>query len=261
MFISTITLSRNQGKYLSGAIESVLSQKCRNHYYVYDVGSTDCSREVISNYVDQLNPIFVDSDLGPSDGLNRCLVNCDSEIFYYLNADDIVLPGAFRFVTEYFRKHPECDVLHGAVEIINSEGMVTRTLPPIEFSLKAYALGVSVVYQQSTFFRRSCLQNVRFNLENRTCWDGELIVDLALAGYEIHKTSTILGQFRIYSESITGSGKFVQQIRQDHARIVRKILGRDLRKSEILLGKLFRITKALRRRFFPSRQVTKITTW
>jgi glycosyltransferase involved in cell wall biosynthesis len=239
---------------------SVLNQDLEKTYIVYDVGSTDESRLVISNYLDQITPIFVESDLGPSDGLNRSLASLDSEIFYYLNADDIVLPGAFNFASEYFRNHPECDVLHGALQIINREGEVTRTLPPIDFSLKGYALGVSVVYQQSTFFRRSCLQNVRFNLENRTCWDGELIVDLALAGYEIHRTNTILGQFRIYSESITGSGRFVQQIRKDHARIVRKILGRDLRKSEILLGKLFRITKALRRRFFPTSQVKEIAT-
>ena len=260
MEVSVATLSRNQGEYISSAIDSVLRQSFLSKYLVYDIDSTDGSRQIISKYRDQLVPFFVDSDLGPSDGLNRCLASLESEIFYYLNADDIVLPGAFKFANEYFRNHPECDVLHGALQIINREGIVTRTLPPIDFSLKAYALGVSVVYQQSTFFRRSCLQNVRFNLENRTCWDGELIVDLAMAGYEIHKTNTILGQFRIYSESITGSGRFVQQIKKDHARIIQKILGRDLRKSEILLGRLLKITKALRRRCFPTRQVKEIAT-
>ena len=261
MEVSVATLSRNQGEYISFAIDSVLNQRNLSKYVVYDVDSTDGSRLIISKYIDQLDPIFVDSDFGPSDGLNRCLDTCDSEIFYYLNADDIVLPGAFSFVCEYFRNHPECDVLHGALQIINREGVITRTLTPIDFSLKAYAMGVSVIFQQSTFIRRSCLQNVRFNLENRTCWDGELIVDLALAGYEIHKTNTVLGQFRIYSESITGSGRFVQQIRKDHARIVRKILGRDLRKSEILFGKFLRMIKATNRRYFLSKRVKNIDNY
>jgi hypothetical protein len=90
----------------------------------------------------------------------------------------------------------------------------------------------------------------KFNLENRTCWDGELIVDMALAGARIHQTKKILGEFRIYSDSITGSGRLREQIRKDHARISKKILGRELRKSEILLGIIIGKFKATLRTVF-----------
>ena len=250
MTFHCVTLSRNQGHFLAEAIESVLNQNVEVQYIVYDVGSTDNSRHVISQYTDRIDPILIDSDLGPADGLNRSLANNSSDLFYYLNADDRLLPGSLSFALEYFEKFPECDVLHGAVQIIDKFGTVSRTMPAIDFSLKAYALGYSVVYQQATFFRSKCLQDVQFNIENRTCWDGELIVDLALAGFIIHKTNTILGQFRIYPESITGSGRFQEQIRRDHARIAHKILGRELRKSDIFLGLMIGKFKAILRRTF-----------
>lgn len=256
--IRCVTLSRNQGIFLQSAILSVITQDVSCNYIVYDVGSTDSSREVIADYSDQLSSVLVDFDRGPSEGLNRCLMDNDAPFFYYLNADDLVLPGAFAYVLDYFTSHPDCDVLHGAVQIIDQSGNVTRTMLPMNFSLKGYALGYSVVYQQSTFFRSQCLRDVNFNLDNKTCWDGELIVDLAIAGFKIHKTNTILGQFRIYPESITGSGRFAEQIRVDHARIAHKILGRNLRKSEILFGRLLGKCKAIHRRIFELRRVKRL---
>jgi glycosyltransferase involved in cell wall biosynthesis len=258
MKIGCLTLAFNQGTYLQSAISSVTSQEQLGEYYVYNPGSTDSTSEILESNSSLVTEIFVESDLGPADGLNSGLSFIKSEIFYYLNADDVVLPGVFTYVTDYFEKHPEVDILHGAVEIINQDGRVVRTLPPIKFSLKGYALGYSVVYQQATFFRSRCFRDVQFNIENRTCWDGELVVDLVLAGYQIKETHTLLGQFRIYAESITGSGRLREQMRIDHARIACKILGRELRKSEILIGILIGKFKAIHRRFFSMIQLQEL---
>jgi glycosyltransferase involved in cell wall biosynthesis len=258
MKIGCLTLAFNQGAYLQSAISSVTSQECLGEYYVYNPGSTDSTSEIIERNSNLITEVFVESDLGPADGLNSGLAYINSEIFYYLNADDVVLPGAFAYVVDYFVNNPQVDILHGAVQIINQEGRIVRTLSAIDFSLKGYALGYSVVYQQSTFFRARCFQEVRFNIENRTCWDGELIVDLALAGFQIQKTNRLLGQFRIYSESITGSGRLGEQTRIDHARIANKILGRDLRKSEIYLGILVGKFKAFHRRILTFWQIKEL---
>ncbi len=255
MKVGCLTLAFNQGTYLQSAISSIKIQDNLGEYFVYNPGSTDNTSEIIAKNTDVALEIYVPRDRGPADGLNLGLARIQSEIFYYLNADDKALPGSFSFAVDYFKRFPECDVLHGGVQIINDSDTITQTLPPMDFSLKGYALGYSVVYQQATFFRSKSLQNVNFNIENRTCWDGELIVDLALAGCEIHKTNTILGQFRIYPDSITGSGRYSEQIRQDHARIARKILGRDLRTYEILFGLVLGKCKAIHRRLFVLRRV------
>jgi len=258
MKIDCFTLAYNQRAYLPFAISSVESQDHLGVYFVYNPGSTDQTSEILSNHRGIATEIYVKSDLGPADGLNTGIGLIESEIFYYLNADDLVIPGAFSFVVDFFESHPEVDVLHGAVQVINQNGLIVKTLPPIEFSLTGYALGYCVVYQQATFFRSKCFRNLNFNINNRTCWDGELIVDIALAGFKIHKTNTLLGQFRIYPESITGSGRFAEQIRVDHARIAHKILGRNLRKSEILFGRLLGKCKAIHRRIFELRRVKRL---
>jgi glycosyltransferase involved in cell wall biosynthesis len=244
MKISTVTLSRNQGKFLKEAMDSILNQNNLFEYIVYDVGSTDQSRFLIDNYNKKLTKKFVDGDLGPSDGLNYCVQKTSGDIFYYLNSDDRVANGAFDFVSQYFTKHPECQILHGSVKIIDAYGQVVAIKPSMNFSLRGYALGYSVVYQQATFFRRELFNDIKFNLDNRTCWDGELVVDMALAGASIHKTSKILGEFRIYSDSITGSGRLKNQIRTDHNRISRKILGKNLDISDRILGKIISKIKA-----------------
>jgi glycosyltransferase involved in cell wall biosynthesis len=253
--LSVVTLSRNQGDFVGHAIQSVISQDIAKEYFVYDVGSSDNSRSKISEFAGKLSVILVDEDSGPSDGLNKMFRNVTGSILYYLNSDDRAVDGALRFAVNYFDNNPDCDVLHGSVKVINRIGEYVAVKPSMKFSLLGYALGYSVVYQQATFFRKEIFDGTGFNLENRTCWDGELIVDMAIAGANIHQTSKILGEFRIYPESITGSGRFHEQIRRDHARIAYKILGRKLRKSDIFLGLVIGKFKALLRRIFVLRQV------
>ena len=254
MKIGCFTLAFNQGLYLQSAINSVVNQTNLDEYYIYNPGSTDNTSAILRKNSSNLTEIYVPSDLGPSDGLNVGLQKIQSEIFYYLNADDCVLPGAFSYVSSYFEDNPDCDVLYGGIEIIDTSGLVVRTLPPIKFTLKGYAYRYSVIYQQATFFRRSCLKQVKFNLENRTCWDGEFIVDLALAGFKLHKTNKVLGQFRIYPDSITGSGRLKEQIKIDHRRIAKKILGRELRNSEVAYGLVIGKLQALFRKLISLRK-------
>lgn len=245
--LSVVTLSRNQGEFLAEAIHSVIQQDISHEYFVYDVGSSDNSRSTILEFAEKLTPIFVDTDLGPSDGLNSAFNRSSGSILYYLNSDDRTVPGAFKFALNYFERNPECDVLHGSVRIINRTGEGVTIKPSMKFSLIGYAFGYSVVYQQATFFRREIFNRTKFNLENRTCWDGELIVDMAMAGAKIHKTAKILGEFRIYSESITGSGRLKNQILKDHQRIAMKILGRPLNIVDLMAGKFLAKIRAVMR--------------
>ncbi len=252
MKIDCFTLAYNQGKYLQTAINSILSQRNLGLYFVYNPGSNDETASVIAENASCVRGIYVESDLGPADGLNYALKLIESEIFYYLNADDEVLPGVFDYVCDYFLRNPDCDILHGSINLIDENGCVIRALPAMKFSLRGYALGYSVVYQQATFIRRSILSRSSFNVENRISWDGELVVDLALAGAVIHQSQKVLGNFRFYADSITGSGKYVALAKNEHARISRKILGHDITAWERLCGSIIRYSRAFNRAIFPS---------
>lgn len=252
MKFACLTLSFNQGQFLQEAISSIKTQSVNFEYLIYDPGSTDDSREIAEKSVDAQTKIhFVNGDQGPADGLNIGLKELSGDIFYYLNADDKVKPNAFEFVENYFNEHLECDVLHGSIELINGKGEYLKTLPAINFSLRGFALGYSVLYQQATFIRMSALKSNPFNTSNRISWDGELIVDLAISGKVIHKTNKILGEFRIYENSISGSPGYRQLVRKEHARIAQKILGHKPRPNQKLYAFGIRILKAIFRRIFP----------
>jgi glycosyltransferase involved in cell wall biosynthesis len=252
MNFACVTLSFNQGKYLSEAIDSIAIQNEITDYVVYDPGSNDNSRKVILEYDSRdVKPCFVDGDKGPADGLNNGLGMVEGDIFYYLNADDRVLPGAFEYVNNYFNQNPDCDILHGSINLIDEAGAIYRTLPAMNFSLRGYALRYSFVYQQATFIRNSVIPQTPFNIKNKVSWDGELIVDLALTGASIHQTQTILGDFRIYADSITGSGRLSELAKKEHARITRKILGRDPHAWERVIAYMIRKLLAAKRRVKP----------
>ncbi len=227
MKIGIVTISYNQAKYLAEAIESVqVADPERLEYIVVDAGSTDGSREVIERYGRRFRAVILEPDAGPPDGLNKGFAQTRAEILGYLNSDDTFAPGALDFVLRYFEQHPGVDVLCGAIRIIDRHGRPRlRRRTPDAIDLRRYAYETCFFWQQATFFRRAAfLRAGGFNLSSQTAWDAELVVDMALAGCRFAYTNKILGDFRIYDGSITGSGRLNAALRQDRIHMRDKIL-------------------------------------
>ena len=207
------------------AILSVLTQDYPQiEYIVVDSGSTDGSREIIEKYRDHIDQIIFEFDEGPGDGLNKGFQLATGDIFGYLNSDDRLRPNAVSRVVQAFKNSPEATVISGHGYIIDAVGNIRKRVFSHRFSLKAYAYGACILVQQATFFERNAFWRVGgFNPSNRVTWDGELWVDLALAGAKFYRVHDFLADFRIYENSITGSGKYQVEIEKQHARVCRKI--------------------------------------
>jgi glycosyltransferase involved in cell wall biosynthesis len=227
MKISVVTISYNQGAFLKEAIESVLNQSYKDiEYIVIDAGSKDESREIINQYSAKLAHILFEPDKGPADGLNKGLNLCSGDIFCYLNADDKFYPGAFQFIVNFFDKNKNYDGVLGSALLINEKGekQLRRRLST-KFTLKEVLYDSALALQQATFIRLSSIKDkIYFNTENKTCWDSELLVDLCLTGGSLKVTNKILGEFRIHSNSITGSNRLIQKYLEDKVRINQKII-------------------------------------
>ena len=224
--ISIVTISYNKGPYLEECVRSVIEQDLPGvQYVVVDPGSTDGSRGVLERYRSRLSTLIEEPDDGPADGLNKGFAAADADILGYLNADDRYVPGTLRYVADYFARHPEVDVLCGAIRIIDEHGRVSprkRTSDP--FDLADYAAGICTVGQQATFFRRGIFDRAgRFNTANRIAWDGELLVDMALAGARFAAVRKVLGDFRIYGGSITGSRTYAERLAEYQVALRRKL--------------------------------------
>jgi glycosyltransferase involved in cell wall biosynthesis len=228
MRISIVTISLNQAQFLPTTLASTVGQLGRDdEYVVVDPGSSDGSRRIISEHasVDQrIKPLF-QADSGPADGLNQGFAQTTGDILAYINADDFLLSGALPFVRRFFSTHPNVDVLIGSIKIARPNGKTwLRGRVADRPTLPRLAAGVFQYYQQGTFFRRECFsRSGGFNPENRTCWDRELIIDLALGGARIAVSSRPLGAFRIHPASITGSARSNDRYILDIKRLQQKI--------------------------------------
>jgi glycosyltransferase involved in cell wall biosynthesis len=244
--ISIVTLSFNQGRFLAEAIESILGQDYPNlDYIVVDPGSTDDSRAIIARYQGRLTALL-EPDKGPADGLNKGFAAASGDIFGYINADDLLLPGALDTVARHFTNHPEVGAVLGGGLLIDATGAERRPIKSSRFSLAAFGHGAMTFCQQGHFFRRPAFAAAGgFNPANRTCWDAELLVDMGLAGVQFLNVPDRLGCFRLYGETITGSGRLAEQMQQDLRRVQGKALGREPNLRDRLLAPLYLLGRRL----------------
>jgi glycosyltransferase involved in cell wall biosynthesis len=240
MKISIVTLSFNQAKYLRESINSVLDQSYQDwELIIIDPGSTDSSRDIALHFAEKDSRISLlfEADKGPSDGLNKGFHRATGQIIGCLNADDYYMPGTFNQVVRAFNRFSRADCIYSHGLISKSGKLVFQSSD--KFTTKRYFSNRGLVLQQATFFRNSKLiqSGVNFNLRNRTSWDGEFLVDLATNGGIFKKVFGNWGVFRIYDDSITGSGRLEAQAELDHLRMLDSQVSKGFHFS--LLDKIF----------------------
>jgi glycosyltransferase involved in cell wall biosynthesis len=250
MKFSVVTISFNQGQYLEEALNSVLTQDHPEvEYIVVDPGSTDGSREIIQSYRDRLAHIIFEPDRGAPDGLNKGFARATGEIFAFLNSDDVLLPGAIQSVSRAFAESPNCDIVMGDGFIVDRAGNRIRHVRAGGFTAARYFYGAATWLQQATFFRRQAFASIGgFNLINRSCWDGELMVEMARTGAQIGYLHRDLALFRVHPRSITGSKRHKDMMKADMDRMFARASGRRWTELDTLRTHLFRIERLLTHR-------------
>lgn len=186
-WISVVTPSFNQGKYLEATLLSVLEQDYpRVEYVVMDGGSTDGSVEIIKKYASRLAYWCSAKDNGQADAIAHGFEKSSGEILCWLNSDDLLLPEALRTIGRYFRNHPDADVVNGGAYRIDEVGAMIRK------GFGSYTTGVAAsydrfvyyemdgVFQPATFWRRSSYFEVGgINTELQFIMDRDLFTRMA----------------------------------------------------------------------------------
>jgi glycosyltransferase involved in cell wall biosynthesis len=104
--ISIITPNLNSAKYLEECIRSVLLQDYPHvELVVIDGGSDDGSVDLIRKYEQFLKYWISEPDSGQSEAINKGFSQTSGLLVNWLNADDMLLPGALRAIgTAYFER-------------------------------------------------------------------------------------------------------------------------------------------------------------
>jgi glycosyltransferase involved in cell wall biosynthesis len=255
MKVSIATVSLNQAAFLSEALGSVLAQDHPDiEYIVVDAGSTDGSRELIDRYRDRIDHVLFEPDDGPADGLNKALQIASGEVWACLNADDLLFPHAAAAAVSTFENDLSLDVVYGDCYIVDAQTRLVQRERSDRFGVRRHAYGIATVVQQSTFIRRSAVLGVRgYNASNRTCWDGELLLELGLAGAKMRHVDDVWAMFRLHSDSISGSQRARQQYDADRHRLFERAIGRPWRRSDCLVVAAARTFKAVKKLGLPGR--------
>ncbi|MBF0168521.1 MAG: glycosyltransferase [Alphaproteobacteria bacterium] len=223
MRISIVTPVYNAPSHLSGAMQSVASQKGSFDldYLVVDGGSVDGTLDIVKTADGMGGRWLSESDRGMYDAIAKGFAQTDGDIMGWLNADDLLLPGALDLVARIFSDIPDIQWLTTLTPMsIDEQGdvLAVRNLPGLSYA--AFLDGVYVglgglgdshasdfIQQESTFWRRCLWDGVNGGalLSNR-----RLAGDFALwnAFFEVSEPLGVaapLGLFRLHGEQLSRS--------------------------------------------------------
>jgi len=111
--VSVVMPTHNYGRYLSRAIDSVLSQQGVNvELIVVDDGSTDDTAEILASYGQRLR-FFWQENQGAPTARNLGLQKARGDFIVFLDADDWLLSDALGSRLDYLREHAEYGWVYG----------------------------------------------------------------------------------------------------------------------------------------------------
>lgn len=203
--ISIITPCLNSGKFIEECIQSVLSQDYPNlEYVIIDGGSKDNTVDLIRKYESRLSYWISEPDTGQSNAINKGASKCTGALLNWLNADDILLPGALHAIAAAYRPGVQNQIV--ATPVRNLELPSGRTwlvqqnlLDPVRF----WQHNPEFYHQPGIFLSRSLwetTQGVDESLE--ICMDYDLYCKVAPSAHVVH-CNFVAVEFRVHEEAKT----------------------------------------------------------
>ena len=207
--IALVTPSYGQEKFIERTMLSILDQAYpRLLYVVQDGGSKDRSAEIIARHAPRLRHWESAPDQGQADAVRRGFAPLAAElgpddVMAWLNSDDLLAPGALRFVGEYFAAHPEVDVIYSHRLIIDDHDRdVGRwILPPHNPATLEW---IDYVPQETMFWRQRAWDRAGgIDPSFQFALDWDLLTRFQQAGCRLVRVPYFLGAFRVHAEQKT----------------------------------------------------------
>lgn len=207
--LSIVTPSYQQARFLEETMRSVLEQPgvdCQ--YVVQDGGSADDSARLIRHHADRLHAWESVRDSGQADAIARGFAKTSGgpdDIMAWINSDDCYLPGALAYVTDYFSRHPEVDVLYGHRVVVDeaSREIARWFLPKHDDAVLRLN---DFVPQETMFWRRRLWDKVGgLDTSFKFAMDWDLLLRFQAAGARIVRVPYFLACFRVHPTQKTSA--------------------------------------------------------
>ena len=255
--ITMVTPAFNAAATIADTIESVLRQDYPAlEYIIVDGGSTDGTQDIVKRCAERTDlpqrvaSVVSEPDGGMYDAIGKGFAAASGEVFGYLNADDLLEPGALQRVGAFFARHPRASVVYHEDDVFvdgwkfpNVEQ--PRAVGPWDFMRR------HILFQDGVFFRRHAYEaigGVRRDL--RLAGDFDLWLRMS-SRFRFHRQDGHVSTFRIRA------GQLSEGMQRYHEEMDRAL--EDWRRATPLLlravwrirGAIERVIRRVRRRLAP----------
>ncbi|MDX2098576.1 MAG: glycosyltransferase family 2 protein [Leptolyngbyaceae cyanobacterium bins.59] len=200
--ISIVTPSYNQAAFLEETIRSVLLQGYpRLEYIVIDGGSTDGSVDLLRKYEPYLAYWVSEPDRGQTHALNKGFQKATGDLIGWQNSDDYYGPQAFIYAAQAAYRLEGVSVIYGSTDCVDAKSQYLQSYPVSQFSIEA-SIPFLNACNQSMFFKRSLFDQENWLDESfHHAMDHELILRLAIQGYQFYYLPKIVAYFRFHENT------------------------------------------------------------
>lgn len=159
--------------------------------------------EVINLWKEKLGERLVtlqnETNLGLTKSLNKGLVHVKGELIARMDSDDISHPMRFERQIKFLEKHPEIDIVGGALQEFDAENecLGIRHYPQTPQDVENYIYKASPLAHPTVMMRRRIFdEGLKYDERYRTSQDIALWYDVLCAGYKIGNVSEVTIYFR-----------------------------------------------------------------
>ena len=201
--ISVIMPTKNAGKYIAEAIDSILDQTFSDfEFLIIDDASTDNTLDIIRSYHDKRIKLINGTQKGLSAALNLGISLAQGEYIARMDADDISLPTRFEKQADYLDAHPEISLLGTWQEHFGRKHGFHKPSSNPDIAKMALIFTCDFCHSTAMFRRDVFIQNNLFYPENSPIEDYELW-SKAIEFINVSNIPEVLGKYRIHNQSVT----------------------------------------------------------
>ena len=184
-----------------------------------------------------------EEDCGQADAFNRGFAKARGEWFFWLNADDVLLPGALKKVRGLINHVKHVEWITGNQLLIDESSKVLKCSVGNGWHDWLYRHAVPHVYGPSSFFRRELLERVGgFDASLHVCMDWDLWIRFMRAGARFRRIDRYLWALRQWEGSKTQRPHDAEEGGRQWAEVVEMLRKNDfsVTRGGMLLTRLWR---------------------
>ncbi len=209
MFLSIITINRNNADGLKKTLDSVAAQTYRNfEHIIIDGASTDTSVEVIKDYLESpagknVSYWISEPDSGIYNAMNKGIRKATGQYVALLNSGDWYEPDTCKIISEK-AEESHYDVYYGLLRYINKNGKCEMVIGQTTEMLES-----SMIAHPTCFVSKSFYSHYLYDEHLKYASDYDFILRIYKAGASFYFIESILTNFNTYG--ISSSYKAIKE--------------------------------------------------